>query len=72
MRKRLLLILIAIATGSTTAFSQSFDDAVNLYNQGNQALSQAQFDLAVKNFEKSSAIFKEKDYKQFKLYLGPP
>lgn len=62
MRKTLLLILIAIATGSTTAFSQTFDDAVNLYNQGNQALSQAQFDLAVKNFEKSSAIFKEKDY----------
>ena len=62
MKRTLLLILIAIFTGSLSAFSQKFDDAVNLYNQGNQALAQAQFDLAIQNFEKSSEIFKATDY----------
>ena len=61
MKKLIIFILIGIATSYTSAFSQTFDDAVNYYNQGNQAMSQAQFDLAISLFLKSSEIFKETD-----------
>lgn len=61
MKKLVIYILIGIATCYTSAFSQTFDDAVNYYNQGNQAMSQAQFDLAISLFLKSSEIFKETD-----------
>lgn len=61
MKKLVIYILIGIATSYTSAFSQTFDDAVNYYNQGNQAMSQAQFDLAISLFLKSSEVFKETD-----------
>ena len=59
--KRLTTIVIALAISCTTVFSQTYNDAVNYYNQGNTALGQSQFDQAIDLFQKSSEIFKQID-----------
>ncbi len=58
MKKALTSLLITILC-TTATLAQTFEEAVDFYNQGNSHLAQSNFDLAVSCFEKSSEIFKK-------------
>lgn len=58
MYRKIITSLLVVLLSVTAAFSQSFDEASNYYNQGNAAMQKGNFDEAITLYYKSAEMFK--------------